>query len=194
MQDGLDSVGNDRLGIALLGADPELADDELGYIVPGRLCGQGMYEVSRFVEKPSAADAQALMSEGGLWNVFILIARGRALLRLIERQCPDVVADLQRVVRQARGVQADHELSAVYAALPELDFSRHIAQPKAASLRVLRVPRCGWSDLGTPRRVAEVLTRTAALRVTTARTPVVAPYLTLAEQFSRFAAAIGASR
>ncbi len=193
LQDGLSAMDHDRLGLALLGADPEFADDELGYIVPGKPCGQGMYEVCRFVEKPSVAAAQSLMNEGGLWNVFILIARARALLRLIERQCPDVVDRLQRVVRQTRRVQDDKELSAVYEALPELDFSRHIAQPEAASLRVLRVPQCGWSDLGTPRRVAEVLTRSAALRVTTARAPAVAPYLNLAEQFARFAAPIGAS-
>jgi mannose-1-phosphate guanylyltransferase len=49
--------------------------------------------------------------------------------------------------------------SDLYARLPELDFSRHVLEGAEESLRVLPVPACGWSDLGTPKRVAEALRR-----------------------------------
>lgn len=184
MQEGLKAMERDPLGIALLGVDPECADEELGYIVPGQACGAGLHRVSHFVEKPSRAAAQSLIGADGLWNVFILVARARALLQLIERQCPGVVDHLQAALRRPQESGAD-ELSAAYERLPELDFSRHVAQPAAASLRVLRVPRCGWSDLGTPGRVAEVLTRPAARR-RAAAAPRAAPCVNLAEQFARF--------
>lgn len=193
LQDGLSAMDHDPLGIALLGVEPEYADDELGYIIPGEACGRSIHQVSRFVEKPSAAAAQSLIREGALWNVFILVARARALLQLIERQCPGVVEHLRRIVRQSRRTQSEgDELFNAYERLADFDFSRHVAQPAATSLRVLRVPQCGWSDLGTPRRVAEVLTRPAARRVAAARPPEVASYLNLAEQFARFAPPIGA--
>ncbi|MFY4731260.1 hypothetical protein, partial [Nitrospira sp. BLG_2] len=39
------------------------------------------------------------------------------------------------------------------------DFSREILQGDGVALRVLCVPPCGWTDLGTPRRVIECLER-----------------------------------
>jgi hypothetical protein len=42
-----------------------------------------------------------------------------------------------------------------YQRLPLLDFSRDILQHQTARLSVLPVPRCGWNDLGTPRRVGQ---------------------------------------
>jgi hypothetical protein len=46
------------------------------------------------------------------------------------------------------------ELDDVYQSLPDLDFSRDILEGNEAKLRVLTVPRCGWSDLGTLDRIA----------------------------------------
>jgi len=51
-----------------------------------------------------------------------------------------------------------------YEHLPVADFSRDVAQRATHLLRVIRAPACGWSDLGTPRRVAEALGRINALQ------------------------------
>jgi hypothetical protein len=40
-----------------------------------------------------------------------------------------------------------------------LDFSRDILEGNEPNLRVIKVPPCGWSDLGTPVRVGETLRR-----------------------------------
>jgi mannose-1-phosphate guanylyltransferase len=45
----------------------------------------------------------------------------------------------------------------LYHALPNIDFSRQVLQGAESMLRVLRVPACGWSDLGTPKRLAKTL-------------------------------------
>jgi mannose-1-phosphate guanylyltransferase len=50
-------------------------------------------------------------------------------------------------------------LLGLYDRLPELDFSRDLLEGHAADLCVVRVPSCGWSDLGTPRRVGEIVRR-----------------------------------
>ena len=197
LEKGLNAIQHDPLGIALLGVHPEFADDGLGYIIPGEPCGKDLYRVARFVEKPPADVALSIMHAGGLWNVFILIARATALLELIERQRPQVVHRLTRIVQRCRAAPADanDELSALYEQLDEFDFSRHVAQPAAASLRVLKAPPCGWSDLGTVRRVAEVLgRRTEALRVSSRRLSDVTPRLSLAEQLDRYGARLGAKQ
>jgi hypothetical protein len=51
----------------------------------------------------------------------------------------------------------------LYNRLPELDFSRDLLQGQEHKLCVLRAPTCGWSDLGTPRRVGETLRRMRAV-------------------------------
>lgn len=144
--------------IVLLGIEPDHADPELGYIVPGRAGHAGFRTVSRFVEKPSAAEANELIREGALWNAFIIAADASALLQLFERRCPEVVAKLRRVIElEPKDDCRSEALAGLYDELQDLDFSRGILQGQEKYLRVLAVPECGWSDLGTPERVAAAL-------------------------------------
>ncbi len=144
--------------IVLLGIEPAGPDPELGYIVPGRRCRLGHREVERFVEKPPAALAYELSQQGALWNAFIIAADGQALLKLFERRSPDIVSAMQEIVSTA-SVEASGRpaLTKLYEELPQLDFSRNILQGQESHLHVLPVPDCGWSDLGTPQRVAQAL-------------------------------------
>ena len=142
----------------LLGIVPEEVDPGLGYIMPGEDDGFGARTVAQFVEKPPAAVAGGLIAEGALWNAFIVAARAQALLDLFRRRYPGVVARMLTAV--ARDTDNPAEPAAarqLYELLPEIDFSRNIAAGAESSLRVLTVPACGWSDLGTPSRVARTL-------------------------------------
>ena len=143
--------------ILLIGILPEEADPDLGYIVPGRSEG-AVSTVDRFVEKPDAALALALVQAGALWNAFILAASGRALLQMFVRRFPRIVARMQAIVAM-NPFTADLSWAAMdfYRDLPNLDFSRQILPGAESFLRVLQVRRCGWSDLGTPKRLAETL-------------------------------------
>jgi mannose-1-phosphate guanylyltransferase len=148
----------DPADIVLLGLEPRAADTQLGYIVPNREAGRAYHRVERFVEKPDAAHAAALVYQGALWNTFIIAADASALLGLYEQRCPDIVAAMRAVVRGGRGGQVlEQALEELYRLLPELDFSSAILQRQEQHLRVLPVPECGWSDLGTPARVAEAV-------------------------------------
>jgi hypothetical protein len=66
---------------------------------------------------------------------------------------------MQRIVAEARPEIRDAHLAELYEHLPSLDFSRDILQRSPSAFRVLKVPACGWNDLGTPRRVIEVANR-----------------------------------
>lgn len=144
--------------VLLLGFEPEEPDCELGYIVPGATDHRGALTVERFVEKPTLLRARELIRRGALWNAFIVIASGQALHALFRRQIPDVVDAMQAAIecdlRSAGDGRATAEL---YRHLPIVDFSRDILQGEEAHLRALSVPPCGWSDLGTPGRVAKAL-------------------------------------
>lgn len=146
--------------LLLLGLEPEEADPELGYILPGRSDGRGALTVERFIEKPQPAAARELIEGGALWNAFIVVANAQALLSLFRRRMAEIVTEMRTAVQQ--DLQAGSDGTAVtrlYEKLPTLDFSRDVLEGQETVLRTLRVPRCGWSDLGTPKRVAEALRR-----------------------------------
>jgi hypothetical protein len=48
-------------------------------------------------------------------------------------------------------------MSGLYQRLAPVDFSRDVLEGQEPMLRVLTVPNCGWTDLGTPQRVAQAL-------------------------------------
>ena len=178
----------------LLGVRPEELDPDLGYIVPG--CGDdlGALRVERFVEKPSAAIASQLIRAGGLWNTFIIAATGRALLELFRRRFPEIVSVLSVALdRDRRTGAAGGAVAELYEKLPNVDFSEDILAGQVSDLRVLPVPPCGWSDLGTPKRVLDALRRTPMPTVS----PVVhsgVGYLSLADQQLRLRSAPGVGR
>lgn len=160
LQQAVRQLESYRREILLLGLEPEEIDPELGYIVPGVNGNESTRTVERFVEKPSESLTRQLIAAGALWNSFILAARMGALLDLFNLRFPEVVDEMRAVVVHDSGdptrpTAATH----LYRSLREIDFSRHIAQGCEALLRVVAVPPCGWSDLGTPRRVAQALQR-----------------------------------
>jgi mannose-1-phosphate guanylyltransferase len=149
----------DRRHVILLGITPDEPDPEFGYIVSAGGSRGGVGAVSEFVEKPNVATARALVARGGVWNSFIFAAHGQALLRAFEMRCPDLVGELRHIVTSMSSSTGYARLIQLYEQLPALDFSRDILQRSPELLRVMSVPPCGWSDLGTPRRVVETVNR-----------------------------------
>jgi mannose-1-phosphate guanylyltransferase len=170
----------------LLGMEPEEVDVELGYILPAPGDSLGDEAVVRFVEKPSYSAAAEIIRAGGLWNAFIMAASAQALLDLFLPRYSLMVMEMQVIVKRhlravfpAGGWPAIVEL---YDRLPNLDFSRDILEGNERKLRVVKVPPCGWSDLGTPTRVGETLRRSAI----EPRGSVPSAYLSLAAQHAHF--------
>lgn len=150
---------SDAEPVVLLGITPDDADPELGYIVPDR---RGGTAVAGFVEKPALPEARELLRRGAVWNSFILVARAVSLVRLFARRQPELLRAFLDGL-PARGWSA-RALETLYASLPSRCFSRDVLQKSVDALRVIVVPPCGWSDLGTPRRVGEWRAARTAVR------------------------------
>jgi mannose-1-phosphate guanylyltransferase len=154
------TLAGERAGaVVLLGVEPDHADPELGYILPHDGTTSDLTQVQQFVEKPAPTHARELLDQGALWNIFIVAATTRALLQLFKRDHPNTLARMQALIPNITTHHGGRALAALYRVLPSIDFSRDVLEAHAAQLRVLPVPQCGWSDLGTPQRVAETLLR-----------------------------------
>lgn len=137
-------------GVVLLGIEPGWAETGYGWILPAHSGPSA--PVASFVEKPSLELARACLERGGVWNSFLLAARGQDLLGLFQRRSPGLVAAFREAL--ARPGRRALALERLYRRLDPLDFSRDVLQGSEPSLRLRIVPECGWTDLGTPERVA----------------------------------------
>jgi mannose-1-phosphate guanylyltransferase len=82
-----------------------------------------------------------------LWAIVLAGGEGARLRPLARRVCFEGSAEEPWAVRQA------------YSRMPEADFSRAILEPGPSVLAVSTLPHLTWSDLGTPRRVFDLLRR-----------------------------------
>jgi mannose-1-phosphate guanylyltransferase len=137
--------------VVLIGAPAGAADPSLGWILPERGGTGRTRQVAGFVEKPSSEEAAACVRRGALRNTLILAGNVRALLRVyaLEMLAPLGTAEVPDDVLQT----TISGLAAIYAEVPGMDLSRDILQPSSRWLRVLPLPECGWTDIGTLERL-----------------------------------------
>lgn len=142
--------------LVLIGAKPEWPEIEFGWIEPGFSITSGsrtpLFGVSRFREKPGLNQARHLMSNGGLWNTFVIAGRTGALLKLL------TATVMPAVSRIAEGI-AHGKLDSVYSEMEIIDFSKDVLSVEPRSLMVMADGISGWADLGTQARVIDALDR-----------------------------------
>lgn len=148
--------------VVLLGVQPTSPEGEYGWIDPGSpIDGHGgvVSTVRQFWEKPSESRVQTCLASGCLWNTAIVVAKVSALIRLGEMALPDMTS---RLAWLGRFVDQDDEPAAVhqaYALMTRASFSRDVLERYPEHLAVSPLSRVTWTDLGSPRRVLDVLAR-----------------------------------
>jgi mannose-1-phosphate guanylyltransferase len=143
-------------GTVLVGAAPEKAEEQYGWIVPSRESAPGVFGVTSFREKPDAVTARELAATGALWSTFVLASRAQAMFELARASIPaqaELFDSYRRAVPTSRKGAA---LAEIYGRMTPADFSKHVLE-RSRDLEVVPLPPCGWSDWGTPERVLESL-------------------------------------
>ena len=153
--------------LVLLGVDPDRPEEEYGYILPGEepdaLRGFGPKRVLSFVEKPGRDELRTLLERGALWNMMVMVFKAFTLFDLTARLAPSLHFAFERI-GEAIGTRRERQaVTEAYRQLEPLNFSTGLLErlPKTAPNSLLTLPLQGvlWSDLGSPRRLAGVLTR-----------------------------------
>jgi mannose-1-phosphate guanylyltransferase len=149
--------------MVLLGAEPTEPEVEYGWIEPaqklGDLTSGPIRAVRQFWEKPSLARAERCLRAGHLWNTSVVIGKAEALLKAGRRGTPDIIDALVEATTSAGFGDQGWSLMAAYARMRKANFSRSVLEAWPDSLAVTRLPRLAWTDLGSPRRVMEVMGR-----------------------------------
>lgn len=149
--------------VVLIGAEATCAETEYGWIEPGaaetmpRWAGTRgrVHEVRGFWEKPSGPVAAGLLARGCLWNTLVVIGQLQAFEALLTSCVPDVWREFADRSHETSALDAS--LAAAYAAIRPSDFSHEVLAVCPARLLVVGLGDAGWTDLGQPHRVLDVL-------------------------------------
>ncbi len=136
------------------GIAPTGPETGYGYIRMGEAVGMAARQVERFVEKPDAARAAAMLAEGNhSWNGGIFLLRADIYLAALEMHAPEMLAAVQRAmaaaVREGRQIMPDAD---AFAACPadSIDYAVMEKTTGQGGGRVAIVPvSMGWSDVGS---------------------------------------------
>jgi mannose-1-phosphate guanylyltransferase len=141
--------------VILVGAKAHYPEVDYGWIEVGSTISHTptpLMQVERFWEKPSLPQAKALLQSGCLWNTFLTVGHVRTFLDLVCSQVPDVVASLSKALSK-------NKLEVAYPLMPTVDLSRQVWTPQPHRLLAIPDSTSGWTDLGSPTRVMDILTR-----------------------------------
>ena len=150
----------DSSRIILIGTVPDRPEADYGWIARGgphaKLTAAAKMPVNgveAFVEKPCEPLAASLMRGGALWNTFMLVGKLRAFFAMFERTIPQLCAGFAPLLRAVGRPTEGAIASALYDAIPSVDFSRDVLALQADRLSVIEAPAMGWTDLGRAERV-----------------------------------------
>jgi mannose-1-phosphate guanylyltransferase / mannose-6-phosphate isomerase len=137
--------------IVTFGMRPTAAETGYGYIEQGAALpdAPGAYRVARYIEKPDAAAAQRLATDGRhLWNSGMFVFTARTLLDELDKHAPDVPKAVRAAVAARRTdldfVRLDVE---AFTACPSISLDYAVAE---RTDRAAVVPAdLGWSDVGS---------------------------------------------
>ncbi|QHD69753.1 mannose-1-phosphate guanylyltransferase/mannose-6-phosphate isomerase [Sphingobium yanoikuyae] len=147
--------------LVTFGITPDEPETGYGYIQTGELCGDGVHEVLRFVEKPDIANAQRMLAQGNhVWNAGIFLFRADAYLAAMQKHQPNMLAAVHTSMEQAKrdGAHIFPDAMAFHACPSDsIDYAIMEQEKRVACVPV----SMGWSDVGSWDSLHAVSSRSA---------------------------------
>jgi mannose-1-phosphate guanylyltransferase/mannose-1-phosphate guanylyltransferase/mannose-6-phosphate isomerase len=142
--------------LATYGINPTGPETGYGYVQMGSAVGSGVHAVQRFVEKPDAARAAAMIDSGDhVWNGGIFLFSADTYLDAVAEYAPEMgeaARDaMSKAERNGNQLRPDHES---FASCPadSIDYAIMEKAPKVAVAPV----GMGWSDVGSWDAIYEI--------------------------------------
>ncbi|MFN3618889.1 mannose-1-phosphate guanylyltransferase [Sphingorhabdus sp.] len=135
--------------LATYGINPSGPETGYGYIQMGPETAEGLHTVQRFVEKPDAGRAAAMIAAGDhVWNGGIFLFRADSYLNAMAQYAPAMELAVRDAM--AKAVQSGNQLRPDHSSFARspADSIDYAIMEKASNVAVARVSM-GWSDVGS---------------------------------------------
>ena len=136
--------------IVTLGMRPTGPETGYGYMEVGNrlVDAPGVHSVARFIEKPDAEGAAALVAAGALWNAGMFVFTAETMIEELQLHAPDVLAAVRRALE---GATEDLDFIRLrpdaFTAAPNISLDYAVAERTS---RIAVVPAdLRWSDVGS---------------------------------------------
>ena len=139
--------------LVTLGISPTYPATGYGYIHQGELIapygGLNVYDVLRFIEKPSEDKAQAMLLAGGhAWNSGMFVWRVDRVLAEFHRQMPDLSAKLAEISKVWDQPEKEAVVERIWPQIQAETIDYGIME-NAQKVAVIPAEDLGWSDVGS---------------------------------------------
>jgi mannose-1-phosphate guanylyltransferase len=135
--------------LATYGINPTGPETGYGYIQTGAAVGDGVHAVQRFVEKPDAARAAAMIEAGDhAWNGGIFLFRADTYLDAVATYAPKMDISVRDAMSKAKRSGNQIHPDADSFAFSPADSIDYAIMEKASKVAVALVSM-GWSDVGS---------------------------------------------
>lgn len=135
--------------LVTFGIDPTEPATGFGYIEAGEKLASGAFVVKRFVEKPDAGRATAMIEQGGFsWNSGMFVFTTESFFKACDQHAPDVLAAAEAAIARAVAdldfLRLDRDAFAAAPAI-SIDYALFEKTDRAAVVPAAIT----WSDLGS---------------------------------------------
>ncbi|MDA8086119.1 MAG: mannose-1-phosphate guanylyltransferase/mannose-6-phosphate isomerase [Nitrospiraceae bacterium] len=142
--------------LVTFGIVPTRPETGYGYIKSGKAAGKDIFKVERFVEKPEAKTARALLKDGSyFWNSGIFLFKAQTVINEIKKHMPGLYAAFAGIESQLGTMEEPKALEEVYGRI-EPDSIDYGVMEKSKRVCVVRSD-FGWSDIGSWNALEEVM-------------------------------------
>jgi len=162
MTDALSFVNSKPESIITFGIKPTFASTQLGYIKLGeegecQKCGNEIFKVDAFREKPDGVTAAKYLTEGNYaWNSGMFVWKASTVLDGLAEHLPDAVEPLKRIQADWDGPRQDETLNEYFLKLPKISIDYALME-KAQNVFGIRLD-CKWLDMGSFAALADIIT------------------------------------
>lgn len=134
--------------IVTFGIRPTHAETGYGWLELAGPAGEGPVKLTRFVEKPDLARAEAMLAAGSyLWNAGIFLFSARTMLAAFAAHAPEVMEPVKQSIENARADLGFLRLDAsAWDRAPSISIDYAVME-RAENLSVVGYGD-GWNDLG----------------------------------------------
>jgi mannose-1-phosphate guanylyltransferase/mannose-6-phosphate isomerase len=151
--------------LVTFGVRPRRPETGYGYIKTGKRVADGVFGVSRFVEKPDLKTARSYLKDGSyFWNSGIFLFRARDMIAEIRKFMPEMHRAFSGISSAFNTAGEDEALRSIYPGLRDESVDYGIMEKsKKVAMVASEFP---WSDIGSWGALDDVLDRDGAGNVT----------------------------